>query len=323
MRPGQTGLHVERTQKRRSPTSDATASSPSFARVPSRIFTARSKSRSGGPSSSRRWVAEFCPGRRSPPRSNAKRGCSPRSIIPGSSGCLRFRARRGARCGSSSSTSTASLWTRSLRRKGKLSTAGAVAVALAVIGRPRSRARARHRSSRSCSRATSSWRDRGPSSSRTSRRPPTNACRRPPSSSRGARGFGTPGVHVARAAPRRTRRSAERLYFPLGIVLYEMLVGQKPFAAEDDRAASHRGAPRPRCPRRAWFAGRPGALDRVVRRCLAKLPSDRPADRRRARRASSRRSSTSGGFQSSETAFARSSFELGLARAAEDGLVAP
>lgn len=63
--------------------------------------------------------------------------------------------------------------------------------------------------------------------------------------------------------------------FSLGIVLYEMLTGQRPFDAPDDRAASHRIRHDPVPPVGRGAPEVSGTLDRAVRRCLAKMPSDR------------------------------------------------
>jgi serine/threonine-protein kinase len=62
--------------------------------------------------------------------------------------------------------------------------------------------------------------------------------------------------------------------FSLGVVLYEMLSGQRPFDAPDMRAVTQRirHDPAPPLPRGEEV---PGALERVLHRCLQKLPSDR------------------------------------------------
>lgn len=92
----------------------------------------------------------------------------------------------------------------------------------------------------------------------------------------GSAGFGTPAY-----------MSPEQLFgepedprsdlFSLGIVLWEMITGKRPFDAPDDRAASHkiRHDPVPHLAR--LVPDVPAALDRVVRRCLEKMPSDRYA----------------------------------------------
>jgi serine/threonine-protein kinase len=63
--------------------------------------------------------------------------------------------------------------------------------------------------------------------------------------------------------------------FSLGVVLYEMLSGKRPFEASDDRMAAHaiRHDEAPSLDSRA--SGLPRALVQVVARCLQKLPSDR------------------------------------------------
>jgi serine/threonine-protein kinase len=59
------------------------------------------------------------------------------------------------------------------------------------------------------------------------------------------------------------------------MVLYEMLTGKRPFAAPDDRASSHRIRHDPVVPVTRLRTEASAQLDRIVRRCLEKLPSDR------------------------------------------------
>jgi len=65
--------------------------------------------------------------------------------------------------------------------------------------------------------------------------------------------------------------------FSFGIVLYQMLTGQKPFNDDDTRsvmnAILHVKHPRPR----SIYPDIPFALQRIIKRCLAKRPSDRYA----------------------------------------------
>jgi serine/threonine-protein kinase len=63
--------------------------------------------------------------------------------------------------------------------------------------------------------------------------------------------------------------------FSLGILLHEMLTGRRPFDAADERAASHRIRHDPVPPLTRLAPSLSHSLDRVVRRCLEKMPSDR------------------------------------------------
>ena len=63
--------------------------------------------------------------------------------------------------------------------------------------------------------------------------------------------------------------------FSLGVVLYEMLSGRRPFDAPDSRAATQRIRHDPPRPLGRAAAGIPPSLERVVQRCLQKMPSDR------------------------------------------------
>jgi hypothetical protein len=63
----------------------------------------------------------------------------------------------------------------------------------------------------------------------------------------------------------------------LGVMLHELLAGERPFAAADRKAVAHRirtGSPS------ALPAGVPRSLERVVARCLAREPEDRYEDAR-------------------------------------------
>ena len=66
--------------------------------------------------------------------------------------------------------------------------------------------------------------------------------------------------------------------YAAGVVLFEMITGQKPFAAEDtlDLMAMHRGAPVPRIANLAPFGSViPPGLQEIVDKALAKDPNDR------------------------------------------------
>jgi hypothetical protein len=62
--------------------------------------------------------------------------------------------------------------------------------------------------------------------------------------------------------------------FSLGVVLYEMLSGARPFAAPDERSATQRIRHDQPAPLARVVPGI-GSLERVVHRCLEKLPVDR------------------------------------------------
>ena len=66
--------------------------------------------------------------------------------------------------------------------------------------------------------------------------------------------------------------------FSLGCVLYELFTGQHPFDGPDERGIAQRVRhSAPALPSRA-MPGLPSGIDRVVQRCLEKLPSDRYSD---------------------------------------------
>ena len=71
--------------------------------------------------------------------------------------------------------------------------------------------------------------------------------------------------------------------FSLGVVLYQMLAGARPFDARSEertrRAAAQRIRRDPAQPLRARAPEVPRALERIVMRCLEKLPADRFAQR--------------------------------------------
>lgn len=63
--------------------------------------------------------------------------------------------------------------------------------------------------------------------------------------------------------------------FSLGVVLYEMLSGRRPFDAPDDRSATQRIRHDAPVPLARLVPTLPGSLERAVMRCLEKMPSDR------------------------------------------------
>jgi serine/threonine-protein kinase len=68
--------------------------------------------------------------------------------------------------------------------------------------------------------------------------------------------------------------------YSLGCVLYKMLVGQTPFAGDDDVQVMYRHVHEPPLPPSARVPGIPPKVDEVVVRALAKDPSQRYADTR-------------------------------------------
>src|SRR5690606_2342519 len=62
--------------------------------------------------------------------------------------------------------------------------------------------------------------------------------------------------------------------FSLGVVLYEMLAGERPFKAPDERNEALRIRSEPPPPLGRRVSGLLPALERVVLRCLEKMPSD-------------------------------------------------
>lgn len=63
--------------------------------------------------------------------------------------------------------------------------------------------------------------------------------------------------------------------FSLGVVLYELLAGVRPFDAPDERTAAQRIRHDAAPPLSRAVSGVPPALERLVQRCLGKMPSDR------------------------------------------------
>ncbi len=68
--------------------------------------------------------------------------------------------------------------------------------------------------------------------------------------------------------------------FALGIVLYQMIAGVRPFDGDDGRPVVQRVRRDPPKSLRAYGLAVPRDLERIVLRCLAKRPSDRYADTR-------------------------------------------
>jgi len=63
--------------------------------------------------------------------------------------------------------------------------------------------------------------------------------------------------------------------FSLGLVLYELLAGTRPFQAPDERTAAQRIRHDAAPPLARAVSGVPAALERATQRCLEKMPSDR------------------------------------------------
>jgi serine/threonine-protein kinase len=92
----------------------------------------------------------------------------------------------------------------------------------------------------------------------------------------GSAGFGTP-AYMSPEQLLGEPEDARSDLFSLGIVIHEMLTGKRPFDAPNERAASHRVRHDPVPPLNRTVPEISGALDRAVRRSLAKMPSDRQA----------------------------------------------
>ncbi|HEX9622460.1 MAG TPA: serine/threonine-protein kinase [Polyangiaceae bacterium] len=72
--------------------------------------------------------------------------------------------------------------------------------------------------------------------------------------------------------------------FSLGVVLYQMLTGKLPFSVEDDRSTTQRIRHDAPPPLRRSVPGVLSRLERIVERCLEKLPNDRFASARELRK---------------------------------------
>ena len=66
--------------------------------------------------------------------------------------------------------------------------------------------------------------------------------------------------------------------YSLGCVLYEALTGQNPFASIDEGGVAQRIRHSAPVPPSRQQPGLPSSIDRIIQRCLEKLPSDRYAD---------------------------------------------
>jgi eukaryotic-like serine/threonine-protein kinase len=129
----------------------------------------------------------------------------------------------------------------------------------------------------------------------------------------GSSGFGTPAYMSPEQLLGEPEDQRSDL-FSVGIVLYEMLTGQRPFDAPDDRAASHRIRHDPVPPLGRTAPEVSGTLDRAVRRCLAKMPSDRHASASELMRALAAELSELG-YRSATEAVAAELVRLGLVAA--------
>jgi serine/threonine-protein kinase len=65
--------------------------------------------------------------------------------------------------------------------------------------------------------------------------------------------------------------------FSLGVVLYELLAGERPFRGPDERSTSLRIRRDPPIPITRHVPALPPSVERIVQRCLEKMPNDRHA----------------------------------------------
>ncbi|HEX4477326.1 MAG TPA: serine/threonine-protein kinase [Polyangiaceae bacterium] len=127
----------------------------------------------------------------------------------------------------------------------------------------------------------------------------------------GSAGFGTPEYMSPEQLLGEPEDPRSDL-FSLGIVLYELITGRRPFDSSDEKARSHRTRHDPVPPLHRSTADVPASLDRAVRRCLEKMQSDRFPNALELGRALAREVED-GGFSSPIEAVAAELAKVGLA----------